>query len=245
METTARASNLQAMLASDDDLRQSVIEMVTTLQSIEREDARGYRLANLLDPTSPAYSIESKAKPFELEDQLYQMLRTFITQGSGDELLLPRTALSVDEISIGGVSYGTAGSTKFQNSAIIFQSSDHRPFEDKKAGIVQTIFQYTYTPVAVENHKVAGFYLLVQEHLPMDVTSGRTDPYKAFGAAGGFLCKANAIKMHIIRLSQVVSHFVLIEMKESGYEQLILVIPVDQVDLSFFLTAVAGAHWLL
>lgn len=235
MKTAARSSNLQAILADDDKLRQTVIETVTVLETIEKEDIRGFRLASLLDPNLPDYTVQPAATTFTLDAQHYRLLCLLIEQQqitSVQRLSLPREALSINKISSRGVCYGTCKSSKSGDNHIIFLEPDALPTDLhlQKAGIIQTIFQYTYLAHDIE---MKGFYLIVRELSPMDVTGGRSDPYREFSSRA-FLCSTTATKLRVLSLSQVVSHFVLLEMSGDGHEDLILVWPVDRVSAGLF-----------
>jgi hypothetical protein len=235
MKTTARSSNLRAILADDEHLRQTVTETITVLETIEKEDVRGFRLASLLDPSLPDYAIQpTSATAFILDAEHYQLLRLLIEQKiPGQQLLLPREAFSIDKISSHGVCYGTCKSSKSGDNCVIFLQPDALPTDLhlQKAGIIQTIFQYTYWSDGVE---IKDFYLVVREHLPMDVTDGRSDPYREFSSRA-FLCQSDVTKLHVLALSQVISHFVLLEMRGDGHEDLMLVWPVDRVRVYSFL----------
>lgn len=235
MKTAARSSNLQAILADDDQLRQTVIETVAVLETIEKEDIRGFRLASLLNPSLPDYAAQPADTTFTLDAQHYRLLCLLIEQQqemSVQRLSLPREALSINRISSHGVCYGTCKSSKSGDNHIIFLEPDAPPTDLhlQKAGIIQAIFQYTYLAHKVE---MKGFYLVVRELCPMDVAGGRSDPYREFSSRA-FLCSSTATKLHIISLSQVVSHFVSLEMSGDGHEDLILVWPVDRVSAGLF-----------
>lgn len=223
MQSSARASNLRAIVAGDDEIRKPILEMVTMLDSIQREDIRGFRRASLLDPNAPTFTTDLKATPFELEAEVYLLLSLKLTRNSREPLLLPRNALSVDEISTGGVSYGTAESTHFRNSTVMFREFHHEgpDSSDDKAGLVAKIFQYTYS-VAHTAHDITDYYILLREYLPID--SGDSDMYRRFGFAGGFLCESNVAGLHVIPVSHIISHFALTKMEEC-----IHVLPIDRV----------------
>jgi hypothetical protein len=227
MKTSARNANLHAILADDEGVCQTVTEMVTTLHPIEKEDIRGFSRANLLDPTMPANIVEANGKPIHLDFQVHQLLCKLLDHSSpGLHHPLTIHALSVDEISIHGVSYGTWESPKFRNSAIMFQPFDALPNGMQKAGIIQTIFQYTHS--SVSGMQMKGFYLSVLEHLPVD---SHSDPFRKFGFAGGFLCAGQASRLHVIEQSEVISHFALTKIMGHEDEQLIHVLPVDRVSV--------------
>ncbi|RDB25398.1 hypothetical protein Hypma_008131 [Hypsizygus marmoreus] len=229
MTSSARTSALRAILADDEELRELVHEVIDVLEATEREDARGYCLASLLDPTSPAFTLDSHATQIDLDDDTHRNLSTLITTTSPHQAIsLPKQAMSVNEISISGVSYGTSSSTKYRNSNIIFHSPLHQPVNRRRAGSVRSIFQYTHHPVGLDDQKTTEFFVVVKEYLPMDTSDGRVDPYKQYGFVAGYLCDPDPWESYVIRLVDVVSHFVLTDMV-GYYDNLIHVLPVDRV----------------
>lgn len=228
METAGRHANLRALLADDEDCRNAVLEMVTTMESVDSEDIRGFRLASMLDPALPDYMINSKMKPYQLPDESFQLLHDIITfTRPNAQLPMLTAALSVEEISLHGVCYTTSRSVNFRSSRVLFNSLDGQPTREYIPGVIRDIVQYTYKDGEEETKE---FFLLVQEYPPMDISDGKIDPYRQFGFAGGFLCLPNAEKMHILRLSQVVSHFGLTKMR-GVYKNFIHCMPVDRVSV--------------
>ena len=71
MYSSARMSNLQAILADDEDIRHVVINAIGTLETIEREDIRRFRRASLLDPTTSTYLPNPSATAFQLAEAPY------------------------------------------------------------------------------------------------------------------------------------------------------------------------------
>lgn len=206
------------------------------MDSIEKEDVRGFRLASMLDPLSPTYMINTELKPFQLEPIPHQLLCEHILRTTPDEApILPTQALAVHEISLRGVCYATSRSRNFRSSRIMFQPSDILPRLPNRSGthlpgVIRDIFQYTYR---IGGEEIKSFYLSVQEYLPMDTCNGRRDPYQRFGFAGGFLCEANPGQFHILELSQIVSHVGLTKMR-GQYTGLVHLKPVDRVWALFF-----------
>lgn len=233
MRTAARGSNLRTLLAEDEAIRESVLEMVTVIETIDQEDTRGFRRANMLDSSLPDFILTSKAKPFRLREHEHNLLCQVIGRRTPlpEETLVPHECLSVNEVSLRGVCYGTSLSSKFRDSTVMFQPSPcdelsvERPLA---AGIVQTIFQHTYKSSHPDQPAVTGVYAIVQEHPRMDQND---DPYPEFGFAGGFLCKDEATELHVIELPQIVSHFALTRLLDEGYFH---AMPLDRVRLSFF-----------
>jgi len=212
------------MLADDEDLHRIVSKTMSVLESTENEDARGYQCASLLDPSVPSFTLDSKAQPFELGRETYELLVYLISMDSRP-LTLPQSALSVEEISIGGISYSTSTSTKFRDSNIIF-SSPASDDSSSRAGSVEVIFWYTYSSAA--NQEISEYFLAIQEYLPMDGSNGLVDIYRTFGFAGGYLCQPHAETLHVIRLSNLVSHFVLTPI-QLRMTEVIHILPVDRV----------------
>lgn len=229
MALSSRNANLRAILADDDDVRESVIKMIQTIESIGQEDSRGSRLASLLDPTSPQYTMDVNARPIELEGELFLLLCELIRNlDSDDQLCFPPQGLFVRETSLHGVCFGTADSSTFRNSRIMFNHPYNSPTtdpRDQKAGLIESIFQYKYQSSQGEKE---GFYVAVRQYNPVVTVHGRRDVFRAFGFAGGFLCQPLPEKLHVISLSSVVSHFAFTEMS-GQYENYIHVMPVDRV----------------
>jgi len=197
---------------------------MSILESTENEDACGYQRASLLNPSAPSFTLESKAQPFELGREMYELLVYLISMDSRP-LTLPQSALSVEEISIGGISYSTSTSTKFRDSNVIF-SSPASDDSSSRAGSVEVIFRYTYSSAA--NQEISEYFLAIWEYLPMDGSDGLIDIYRTFGFAGGYLCQPHAETLHVIRLSNVVSHFALMPI-QLRMTEVIHILPVDRV----------------
>ena len=223
MNSSARMSNLRALLADDDDLRRSVINTVRAFESIEKEDSRGFRRANLLDSNAPTHVADPKAVAFELEDEPYQALCSLLIR-DGTQASFPRRALAVDEIATGGVSYGTRSSSKYRNSNIMFKCA-----QIEKAGVIEVIFRYSYHQTTPSLQEITEYFLIVWEYCP--INDNTLDIFSAVGFTGGFLRNATPTELHVIPLTSVVSHFALTRMSEA-YSHTIHVLPVDRVGLA-------------
>ena len=212
------------MLHDDDELRKDVIEMATTLESIDSEDIRGFRRATLLDPSMPTFIINSKAVSSQIEDEPYQLLCSLLrTSGDLAQVSLPRKALYLDEISIGGVSYATKGSRKSRDSTVMFRKrQDHEGHAcDEKPGVITLIFQYKYHATC----EVTQYFLFIQEYVPID--NPALDVYRSFGFAGGFLCKTDLAGYTMVPLTDIVSHVALTTIGDD----LIHILPIDRVSI--------------
>lgn len=226
MEAAGRHANLRALLADDETCRNAVLEMITAIEAIDKEEVRGFRLASMLDPSLPEYANNNKMKPYKLEGDAYRLMCNMVALNAPDaEQPIPTDALSVEEISLHDVCYTTSRCINFRSSRILFRSSEFQPTREHIPGVIRDIFKYTFNVAAEE---VKGLYLLVQEYPRMDVSDGRRDPYVRFGFAGGFLCQPIAERLHLLKPSQVVSHFGLTKLR-GDYEGLIHCMPVDRV----------------
>jgi len=225
MKMSTRAANLRGILSDDDAVRDTVNEMLSTIESIEKEDIRGFRRASMLDPASPECASDANGKPFKLDGEPYQLLCDHIRLTSPLAPLPDPHCLAMKRIGIRGVSYGTWSSPAFRDSNIIFhlRGPSHLNEDLKhthRAGRVEAVFQHI---------GLKTFYLIVREHQLLDPATDPADVFRQFGFAGGYLCKRDPTSMHILEVSQVVSHFALTEMREEGYEHLIHVLPLDRV----------------
>lgn len=224
MLVSARSANLRAILADDEEVRQTVLEMVTTMESIDREEMRGFRLANQLDPNLPEFMTNSNPESLLLETEPYNLIHELISRTHPNQALsLPREAHFVEEVALRGVRYATARSSKYRGSRILYQNLGTTTHD---AGTIQDIFEYSYR-CAGEERKT--FFISVRNYVRYNRD---LDPYPKFGFAGGFLCETTPIQLHILQLSQVVSHFGLTRMtgKYAGY---VHVMPLDKVSNTY------------
>lgn len=230
MKAAARYANLTAILADDEEIRQTVLETVTTMEAIAKEDVRGFRLASILDPSQADFTVDSKeARPIQLSGDEFELFKGCIKRVAPSTSPDPSpNVLAVDEISIRGVCYSTATSRKSRDSGIMFRSHDS---EDLRPGVIKTIFQPADHPKFYLSTKHKGFHLVVHEYPRMEPSNERVDPYLEFGFAAGFLCQKNPTTMHVLELSQIVSHFALTEFSDQDYKHYIHALPVDRVSV--------------
>ena len=198
----------------------------------------GYWCASLLNPSAPPFALESKVQPFELSGEVYELLVYLINMDS-QPLVPPKSALSVKGILIGGVSYSTSRSTKFQESNIIFSS----PASNDNilwARSVEAIFHYTYKLPA--NQELSEYFLAIREYLLMDGSGGLVDIYKTFGFASGYLCQPHPETLHVICLANLVSHFTLTPI-QLWMTELIHILPIDRVWPSIVIPTLTYMYW--
>lgn len=221
---SVRSANMRAVLADDDDIRNSVSELVSVMDHINVEHARGFRLASLLDPASPAITPRSKPYDFLLEPSHHILLCELLGRGHD----IPRSAKFLHEISLNGVCYGTAASSTFKDSSIIFQSQN--PLDDSiYAGIAELIFQYSY--VEENGESLEEIFILAQELCPIE---SHLDPYRRY-PFGGFLTRQTDLR-HLFKASQVKSHFALTKKASGPFAGMIHVLPVDRVSVPLTLS---------
>jgi hypothetical protein len=226
-----RNANLFALLSDDDNLRNMVTDLVETMDVIEKEDVRGFRLAAMVNPMVPGFTANAKLTPGSLDGPHFQLLST-LRQADGYTHFLNKV-LFLEEISHNGVCYGTYPSSHYKNSAIIFR----QPNSDIKAGVIQNIFEHS---CSVEEK---DYFLTLHIYTPIN-RANFSDPYRPFGFAAGYLCDSQPIGTVVIKLCQVVSHFVLTPIEEIDA---IHILPVDRVSArpSFFLTQVLNVFGFL
>ncbi|KAG6871020.1 hypothetical protein C0995_009013 [Termitomyces sp. Mi166 len=68
MQTATQACNLHALLAEDTDVQSTAVEMIKEINTTNTEDAHGFCLASLLDPTAPDFMLDSNATSIELAE---------------------------------------------------------------------------------------------------------------------------------------------------------------------------------
>lgn len=162
MQAAARHANLSAILADDESIRQTILDTVSTMDATAKEDVRGFRLAVMLDPSEADFIVDSTATPLQLNHQEHQLFKDCLQRAIPGTSYVPSpNVLSVDQISIRGVCYGTSMSQKFRNSAIMFRFHND---EELRPGIIKTIFQSSHHPMIQSSRRHKGFYLVVQEH---------------------------------------------------------------------------------
>lgn len=186
------------------------------MEAVEREDIRGSALANILDPSREDISL--LAKNGSLDEEELNLLHG----------LLPNAVLHntdivpcIDRVSFRGVCYGVFQSSNYRDSAIIFSTGTDAVSRTEKTGVITKIFQH---PLIVND-----WYVVVREHCPirdMDFI----DPYPKYGFAVGYLCEKEPTIIHLITLSQIISHVALTRIAEN----LIHVLPVDRVSSHFY-----------
>ena len=213
MNTSASSANIRAILADDEQIRHIVYEMTDVMDDIALEDARGLRLASILDPSVPHTTSRFRSTTSMIRQEYQQLVQARC--GTGSEI--SPEAIFYKEVSVRGVCYGIHDSTAQRNSYVQFQHSD----TEVEAGMIEQIFRCQYT---LAGEELEDIFLIIRMLIPIDI---ETDPYRQYDFAG-FLAQPTGGTFTAIHLSQVICHCVITEMVEE-YEGLIHVLPVDRV----------------
>ncbi len=215
MNTSASSANIRAILADNEHIRQMVYEMTDIMDDIALEDARGFRLASILDPNTPSATSRFKSITSIIGQDYLPMLQVLCGTGSW----ISPEAIFYKEVSIRGVCYGIHDSTAQRNSYVQFQVSD----TEVEAGKIEQIFRCRYS---LAGEDLEDVFLSLRTVIPIDIEN---DPYRRYNLAG-FLARPTGGRLTVIRLSQVNCHCVITTMV-SEYEGFIHVLPVDRVSV--------------
>ena len=213
---------MRARISDDNRLCQSLTELVEVMKKIEVEDARGFRLANILDPDLPTIHPGARFDGVRQIPTAYAaLLRECLDSLSADQETHLRPATFLKEVGLRGVSYGISTASTWRNSRLLFES----PVPDRPltAGVIESVFLYSYSSGGTE---IEGVFLAVKE---MPAITSSLDPYRSFGPFAGFLCREHPSQLRIISSSKVVSHFAWTPINEAPFSNLIHVMPVNRV----------------
>ncbi|PPQ79324.1 hypothetical protein CVT24_007406 [Panaeolus cyanescens] len=238
--------NLRGLLDDNEHIRPLVYELVERMDKIDKEDIRGFRLASILDPSQPANTLNSKGTTIKLSALHSGLWRDYL---AAQDCNLPDNVLQgkvtrFSQIAIQGVRYSTTQHLPSDSVIMFSESAINRQdfslpveYESLKAGFVDMIFQPVTTtkdrstsstqpsePSPLSNQ----FFLLVRELAPAQSTQSR-DPYKRYGAAGGFLCCKDQETLRVISLDQVKSHAAITEVSIDVFGEVYHILCVDRL----------------
>jgi len=185
------------------------------MEAVQREDIRGSALANMLDPALKDLSI--LAKNSALDNEELALLQNLLPHAVLHEI----SVSCIDRLSCRGVCYGVFQSSSYRDSAILFYAGTDANSRTEKTGVITKIFQHP--------SMVNDWYLTVREHCSVQDVDF-IDPYLKYGFAAGYLRERKPTVLHIITLSQIISHVALTTIAEN----LIHVMPVDRVSLHIY-----------
>lgn len=209
LQGSVRYSNILAILRDDDQVRHAAYDIIEAMDSVEKEDLRGFRLAASLNIENSGIVVGMKqSHPVLLDGNVLDLLKST----EKNPHLLAEEVIYVPQISFRGVCYGIFDSKHYRDSSILFADSD--PAVKYKMGVIQRIFRYAH-----------NWYLLVDEHPYLD-RADFSDPYKLYGTAAGFLCEAAAHVPCVIEASNILSHCVVTSIPEANCNH---IMPVDRV----------------
>lgn len=190
------------MLRDDDHLQGTVTEILKLMDTIEKEDLRGSRLADALNPENTDFMPEI-SQPMMLESDIFSFLR--IREHNPN--MVNEAVVCVPRISYKGICYGIVGSRHHRDSTIIFSPGNIM-------GSILKIFCFS-----------GEWYFFVHEHLFLN-RPGFEDPYIKHGFAAGFLCESAAATQRVIKMTDIISHCAVTPILEGDC---IHVMPVDRV----------------
>lgn len=228
-------SNVRALLSDDHDIQPHVMDMISTMENIDNEDIRGFRLASILDPSSPQPTAKITGKPGTLTPEHFRLFQEHENLSSRP-LPVSDDVMFYDQIALQGVCYGVAGSRTYRNSAVLFTTDGSIYHNTASAGIINAIFSTS------NNRQDQNFWLVVSELRPF--TSSSTleyNPFHRYGFAGGRLYLTSDPIQRVIHLPSIISHMVLTPMDREPFLQLYHGLAVDRVR-SFFLVVAKEAH---
>ena len=107
MNATGRAANLMAIIADNTEIRTQVSQAIAVYEHGLNRDARGIRLANMIDPEDSHFDMESRSRWSTLSVEERHILQDYISL-TCENFNLPEwqaSALIMDQISIHGVRY--------------------------------------------------------------------------------------------------------------------------------------------
>lgn len=227
LNTSSCSANLRAILADDEDARRIVCEMADVMDGIDFRDARGFRLASILNPNVPNGTSRFQSTKSIIDEEYIALLRSICGAGAR----MSTEATFFQEVSIRGVCYAIHESTAYRNSYIQFQLGTTK----HGSGRIEQIMKCEYY---ADGQQFQDTFLIVRRMIPIEVTN---DPYQRYNFAG-FLAQSDGGPLTVIRLSQVICHCATTQMIDDNFAGLIHMLPVDRVSKSHFCKLTRYSH---
>ncbi|KAJ2915181.1 hypothetical protein MD484_g5232, partial [Candolleomyces efflorescens] len=226
MRTAARNANILALLGDSPQAQGLVQRMVDRMKRHEKENLRGFRLAEALDPFNPAKAATEDACVSdgvmgELLPQELDLL-TEILQAVVDERNTPvdPNVTFLSSISYQHDVYGTWNSPRYRDSAILYSHDG-----DERAGIIQKIFLHRHKTSRGED--TTSRYVLTAEYRTV---ARNEDRFRKYGSAGGFSCIPAPQIVRLIRLESVICHIAVTDITE---QTIVHILPINRRLFSF------------
>jgi hypothetical protein len=215
MNATCRSANLRTLL-QDEKTKEIISELVEAYNKMATEDIRGTRLSDLQNPSATVRVVGEKRGKALLDLPSYHALQTLLNRMAGEEsyeidvgkvkrgqFLLRRNVTVFRKVFISGVYYAST-MTSERDSNIAFRTG-RGDMEEFETGQIARIFVF---PQAVENgHSRQEIFLEVRRFKKLDDMDAKSDDYRKFGFAGGYLCYNCFHQIpSIVEPSQVISH---------------------------------------
>ena len=248
MRSSAREAKLQALLFDHGEVRERVDELAKTYQAFLAEDARGTRLAHMIDMAQliqqPDFVFdETCLRDMILPDAVLLPFSQFLRQEHATTtdrspgLSVSRRAKFLDKFSFRGVQYSTA-SSRTRNSHVLFKplklDSSESSINPESGQIIHAFLHpQINTRRAREDAegqvRYSSICLCIQPFVPVQPELSNVDKsYRRFGFAGGFLSAQTLGSPVIVDGSSIISHVAVTPLKIRGYE-VFHVLPMDRV----------------
>ncbi|KAJ3547879.1 hypothetical protein NM688_g5358 [Phlebia brevispora] len=239
MNCICQASNLRPILA-DPELQDAINDVINAYNDIVQEDGPGTRVVDSMRLIGAMLPKQEQAAPqdikgseiIRLSNDLYNALLKFLAEESGrdsyvnmlartkwhDQYFLPRKAVSLKKLSLGGVTYKphreslrdsrilVRMSTLASSVAIRPPSAPLFPPADLHAVRIEELIYYE-RPASSGTIQEQFVVVRCLQHLTAEHAS--LDPYRKYGFSGGFICYDRFLdSVDIIRTASIVCHFV-------------------------------------
>lgn len=211
MLASSRSANMRALLADEEGGNAS--EMMHRLTTLAKEPARGFHRVDDFDTHGSGiaigmaqYTLGSRLAGDVSVDQGYEAPLSELLSGGVDF----NHALFYDDLYVGGVPYGRAGS---RNSIVMFRPT---PSAKPQAGQIDHIVEFYSEP---------GVFLAIRSFTPVEAAS---DPYRRYGPAAGYLCGSSR-ELQVVAVSELVSHCAVTKMACDDEDELFHVLSLEKV----------------
>ncbi|PPQ66510.1 hypothetical protein CVT24_007059 [Panaeolus cyanescens] len=210
-------ANVRAMVTDDKNMRSQVLDLVETMEAIESEDIRGFRLASILDPSSsePTKNCRLGGTPANLTREHSAVLQLYANQQG---LNVTDDVRSYLDIARQGVVYGVKGTRTYRNSGVLF-SVEGNP-ANSAPGVIEAILS-----IPTGNGQ-RQFVCILR---PLQEAPSQNNPYLQFGFAGGGLYLTSQQEVCVVELDRILSHVILTPFDRPPFNGLIHVLPIDRL----------------
>lgn len=169
LKTSACSANLHAILADDEDTQQIVCEMANVMDTTALQDARGFRLARILNPDTPNETSHFQSTKSIINEAYFPLLLNMC----GEDARMSAEATFLKEVSIRGVCYAIHESTAYRNSYIQFQTAT------AQHGKIEQIMKCDYY---ANGQQLQDIFLVIRQIIPIEDTTLPVSSHRPTGA---------------------------------------------------------------